>query len=371
MDQIRMVDLKTQYLKIKTEIDAAIADVLNETLFIDGPQVTEFANALGKYVGSPFVIPCANGTDALQIAMMALDLKPGDEVIVPVHTYVATAEVISLLGLNLKFADVDPHTFNLSCESVKKVITSRTKVIVPVHLYGQCADMDPLLNLAKQYGLYVVEDAAQALGAVYVNNQGASYSAGTMGIIGITSFFPSKNLGCYGDGGALFTADEALAGKMKSIANHGQKRKYYHDLVGVNSRLDTLQAAILNVKFRYLDQYTEARRQVAAYYDRNLVQVPWVEVPFRAQYSSHVFHQYTLKVERRDMVKDFLAQSGIPSMIYYPLPLHLQKAYINKQFPEGSFPISEQLSKSVLSLPIHTEMTTGQLELIVKTIKQI
>ena len=360
-----MVDLQSQYLRIKKEIDDAIQSVLTSTAFIQGKEVAEFARAMEQYAGVPHVIPCANGTDALQIAMMALDFKPGDEVILPVHTYVATAEVIALLGLKPVFVDVDEKTFNIDITAIEKKITKKTVAIVPVHLYGQCADMEQILGLATEYNLHVIEDAAQALGAEYTFNNKRIKRAGTMGIIGTTSFFPSKNLGCYGDGGALFTTDEKLTEKIRMIANHGQKVKYHHDIIGVNSRLDTLQAAILKVKLNYLDEYTGKRNDVAAYYDRNLTGINGLELPHRSPNSTHVFHQYTIKVEgKRNGLREHLASAGIPTMIYYPIPLHLQNAYRQKEFGEGSFPVTEKLSKSVLSLPIHTEMNDEQLKFI-------
>jgi dTDP-4-amino-4,6-dideoxygalactose transaminase len=366
-----MVDLHTQYLRIKTEIDAAMQEVLNSTAFIQGSQVSKFAESLGKYIGSASVIPCANGTDALQIAMMALGCKPGDEVILPVHTYVATAEVIALLGLVPVFAEVDERTFNIDVNQIEKKITSRTFAIVPVHLYGQCADMEPILAIARKYNLYVIEDAAQALGAVYTFKDGRKKRAGTMSTIGCTSFFPSKNLGCFGDGGALFTQDAELADKIKMIANHGQRIKYHHDIIGVNSRLDTLQAAILNVKLKYLDEYETRRNEVAEFYDRELSSLPFLELPFRSPNSTHVFHQYTVKTKGidRDKFKTYLESKGIPSMIYYPVPLYLQKAYRSEQYPVGSFPITEKLSQTVISLPIHTEMNVRQLSYICEMIK--
>jgi UDP-2-acetamido-2-deoxy-ribo-hexuluronate aminotransferase len=369
MSKIKMVDLQGQYLRIKAEVDAAIQEVLTSTAFIQGPQVQEFARRLALYVDVPFVIPCANGTDALQIAMMALDLKPGDEVIVPVHTYVATAEVIALLGLTPVFVDVDARTFNLDVRQLENCIGARTRAIVPVHLYGQCADMEPILQIAQAHNLYVIEDAAQALGATYTLASGETRQAGTMGTVGTTSFFPSKNLGCYGDGGALFTRDAALAEKMRMIANHGQKKKYHHDLVGINSRLDTLQAAILNVKLAYLDDYTRRRNEAADYYDRALGSLPGLTIPFRDRRSTHGFHQYTIQTAQRDALKDHLERHEIPTMIYYPVPLHLQQAYRRASAPEGSFPVTETLSKTVLSLPIHTEMTTEDLDFICSTLK--
>ena len=371
MEKIQMVDLQSQYLRIKKEIDDAIQSVLTSTAFIQGKEVGEFARAMEKYLDVPHVIPCANGTDALQIAMMALDFKPGDEVILPVHTYVATAEVIALLGLKPVFVDVDEKTFNIDITRIEKKITKKTVAIVPVHLYGQCADMEQILALASEYNLHVIEDAAQALGAEYSFSNKKTRRAGTMGIFGTTSFFPSKNLGCYGDGGALLTRDENLAEKIRMIANHGQKIKYHHDIIGVNSRLDTLQAAILKVKLNYLDEYTRKRNEAAAYYDETLKGINGLELPRRAPNSTHVFHQYTIKVEgKRNGLKEHLASAGIPTMIYYPVPLHMQNAYRQKDFGEGSFPVTEKLSKSVLSLPIHTEMNDEQLEFITGVVSE-
>lgn len=369
MDDIKMVDLHKQYLRIKPEIDRAIEDVLNSTAFIQGPQVKEFAGALGKYVGAEHVIPCGNGTDALQIAMMALDLRPGDEVIVPVFTYVATAEVIALLGLTPVFVDVDENNFNIDVGQIENLITEKTKAIVPVHLFGQCSDMEPLLRIAGKYNLYVIEDTAQALGAEYIFSDGSVKKAGTMGTIGTTSFFPSKNLGCFGDGGAIFTNDPVLAEQLRMMANHGQRIKYYHDTIGVNSRLDTLQAAILTVKLKHLQEYAERRNKVADYYDKNLVN-EYIKTPLRVKNSTHVFHQYTLTVHggKRDDFQKYLGSNEIPSMIYYPVPLHLQKAYRRSDYVEGSFPVTERLSKSVISLPIHTEMDMDQLAFICSTI---
>lgn len=372
MEKIQMVDLRNQYLRIKTEIDEAIHQVMTSTAFIQGKEVEEFGQALKKYLGVQFVIPCANGTDALQVAMMALDFKPGDEVILPVHTYVATAEVLGLLGLKPVFIDVHEDTFNIDVTQIEKKITSKTVAIVPVHLYGQCADLEPILKIASQYKLHVIEDAAQALSADYTFSDGTKSKAGTMGTIGTTSFFPSKNLGCYGDGGAIFTNDARLAEKIKMIANHGQKIKYQHEIIGVNSRLDTLQAAILNVKLKYLNEYTRRRNEVASFYDEALKGIAALITPARAANSTHVFHQYTVRVNGidRDDFKDFLGRQGVPSMIYYPIPLHLQKAYLKAGVGEGSFPVTEKLSKTVLSLPIHTEMTSDQLRFIVESLKK-
>jgi len=372
MQKIQMVDLRSQYLRIKTEIDSAIESVLQASAFIQGPEVKEFAQALSIKNQNTHVIPCANGTDALQIAMMALDLKHGDELILPVHTYVATAEVIALLGLVPVFIDVDANTFNIDVDQIESKITTRTKAIVPVHLYGQCADMEPILKIAKAHNLFVIEDVAQALGAEYTFADGTIKKAGTMGVVGTTSFFPSKNLGAYGDGGAIFTHDSALAEKMTMIASHGQKIKYHHDVIGINSRLDTLQAAILNVKLKYLEEYTHKRNEAANFYDNELTSCTFLEIPTRANYSTHVFHQYTLKAKGidRDDFKKYLEGKGIPSMIYYPVPLHLQKAYKRPGFGIGSFPVTEQLSKTVISLPIHTEMISEELVYICQTVKE-
>ncbi|MFN5432056.1 MAG: DegT/DnrJ/EryC1/StrS family aminotransferase [Cyclobacteriaceae bacterium] len=372
MQKIQMVDLRSQYLRIKTEIDSAIESVLQASAFIQGPEVKEFAQALSIKNQNTHVIPCANGTDALQIAMMALDLKHGDEVILPVHTYVATAEVIALLGLIPIFIDVDANTFNIDVDQIESKITPRTKAIVPVHLYGQCADMEPILKIAKAHNLFVIEDVAQALGAEYTFADGTIKKAGTMGVVGTTSFFPSKNLGAYGDGGAIFTHDSLLAEKMAMIASHGQKVKYHHDVIGINSRLDTLQAAILNVKLKYLHEYTRKRNEAANFYDHELTSCNFLKIPKRAKYSTHVFHQYTLKAKGidRDDFKKYLEGKGIPSMIYYPVPLHLQKAYQRPGFGIGSFPVTEQLSKTVISIPIHTEMTSEELVYICQTVKE-
>jgi dTDP-4-amino-4,6-dideoxygalactose transaminase len=366
MDSIKMVDLHTQYLRMKSDIDKAIQDVLTSTAFIQGPQVKKFADELKDYTGALHVIPCANGTDALQIAMMALGFKPGDEVILPVHTYVATAEVIALLGLTPVFIDVDDTYYNIDPQQLEKKITSRTVAIVPVHLYGQCSPMEEILSIAAAHNLHVIEDAAQALGAQYTFASGTRKMAGTMGTIGTTSFFPSKNLGCFGDGGAMFTNDDTLAEQLTMIAQHGQKIKYHHDVVGVNSRLDTLQAAILSVKLTHLNAFTEKRNAVAAYYDAHLSDLPEVQLPARHPSSTHVFHQYTVQVPqvKRDELKKFLETHGIPTMIYYPVPLHFQKAYQRPGFGLGSFPVTERLSSRVLSLPIHTEMDEEQLQYI-------
>ena len=365
-----MVDLRTQYQRIREEVNQAIQSVLDSTAFINGKDVTAFADTLANLVRTKSAIPCANGTDALQIAMMALGFKPGDEVIVPVHTYVATAEVIALLGLTPVFVDVDDDTFCINVEEAAARITSRTVAIVPVHLYGQCADMEALLSLAKKHSLYVIEDAAQAFGAEYYFSNGETAKAGSMGTIGTTSFFPSKNLGCYGDGGAVFTQDPELGERMRMIANHGQRVKYHHDIIGINSRLDTLQAAILQVKIKYLDEYAAKRSSVADYYDNEFAGHDAIKTPVRSSKSTHVFHQYTIQVPEsdRETLRLHLQGQQIPTMIYYPVPLHMQKAYRRDGFGEGSFPITERLSKTVLSLPIHTEMTVEQLEYISKAV---
>jgi len=371
MRKISMVDLQAQYLQIKPEIDDAIQSVLNSTAFIQGPPVKQFEQAFSSFHDGAYAISCANGTDALQIAMMALGFKPGAEVILPVFTYVATAEVIALLGLKPVFVDVDERTFTIDIDQIENKITSRTVAIVPVHLFGQCAPMEPLLALAKKHSLFLIEDFAQAIGSVCKLSGGVSGKAGTLGTIGCTSFFPSKNLGCYGDGGAILTGDVNLADTIRMIANHGQRAKYHHDLIGVNSRLDTLQAAVLNVKLSYLSQYEQKRNAVADYYDRALAGISFFEIPYRASYSTHVFHQYTLRLKGidRDPFKKFLEAKSIPSMIYYPLPLHFQNAFRVKGVEAGSFPVSESLCRNVLSLPIHTEMSEEQLLYICETIR--
>ncbi len=356
--KIQMVDLAGQYNKIKTEIDNAIASVIHSTAFINGPEVKAFQAELEKYLGVKHVIPCANGTDALQIAMMALGLKPGDEVITANFTFVATAEVIGLLGLTPVLVDVYPGTYTLNIDAVKKAITPKTKAIVPVHLFGQCAEMEELMKLAKEHNLYVIEDNAQAIGADYKYSNGTFTKAGTLGHFGTTSFFPSKNLGGYGDGGAFFTNDDALAKKARSITNHGSTVQYYHDDIGVNSRLDSIQAAILRVKLRYLDEYCAARQKAAAFYDKAFANHPKIKTPERSKQSTHVFHQYTLVFNNvdRNKLREHLTTKGIPAMIYYPVPLHLQKAYRDPRYKEGDFPVTEALCASVLSLPIHTEL---------------
>ena len=365
-----MVDLQTQYQHIKPEIDAAIQDVLTSAAFINGPAVGRFQQHLEAYLGVKHVVPCANGTDALQIAMMALGLQAGDEVIVPAFTYVATAEVIALLGFVPVMIDVDPRTFNVSLEAVAAAITPRTRAIVPVHLFGQCSDMEALMTLAAQHGLFVVEDNAQAIGADYTFADGHTQKAGTIAHVGTTSFFPSKNLGGYGDGGAIMTNDDDLAARLRMIANHGQSKKYYHQVVGCNSRLDTLQAAILDVKLAHLDRYAAARQHAAAYYDAHLAGIVGIETPFRVANSTHVFHQYTLKVlgGQRDALKAHLQHDGIPSMVYYPLPLSEQIAFKTISHTAGTLAHSYDLADCVLSLPIHTEMNEEMLERVVASI---
>lgn len=364
--KIQMVDLKGQYQKIKSEVDKAIAEVIDTTAFINGPAVKEFQADLEKYLGVKHVIPCANGTDALQIAMMALDLKPGDEVITANFTYVATAEVIGLLGLKPVLVDVYPDTFDINIEAIEKNISAKTKAIVPVHLFGQCADMERIMALAKKHNLYVIEDVAQAIGADYTFSDGRKAKAGTIGTIGCTSFFPSKNLGCYGDGGAIYTNDDTLAAKLKMIAHHGQSVQYVHDVLGVNSRLDTIQAAVLKIKLKHLDEYAAARNTAAAYYDKAFANHPKLKTPKRVKNSTHVFHQYTLQLNGvdRTALREFLASKGIPAMIYYPIPLHMQKAYKDDRYKAGDFPVTEKLCASVLSLPMHTEMDEEMLKYI-------
>ncbi|MFT6335260.1 MAG: dTDP-4-amino-4,6-dideoxygalactose transaminase [Halioglobus sp.] len=359
--KIQMVDVKSQYNKIKEEVDAGIQAVIDSCAFINGPAVKRFEASLEAYLGAKEVIPCANGTDALQIAMMALELKPGDEVIVPAFTYVATAEVVALLGLTPVMVDVDPDSFNITPEIVLAAITSKTKCVVPVNLYGQNAELEGIMNLAERHGFYVIEDNAQAIGSDYIFEDGSRKKSGTIAHIGSTSFYPSKNLGAYGDGGALYTNDLALGEKMRTVANHGQGKMYVHDIIGCNSRLDSIQAAILDVKLKHLDEYCSARQEVADRYDLAFINVDQLQTPKRMPYSTHVFHQYTLKVKdgRRDELKAYLSKKGIPSMIYYPIPLYKQEAF--KPFTDVHFlPVTEQLCKEVISLPIHTEMSVEE-----------
>lgn len=370
--EIEMVDLKGQYKKIQDEISLALQNTIRSAHFINGPEVKLFKQNLSNYLDGVYVIPCANGTDALQIALMSLDLAIGDEVIVPSFTYVATAEVLGLLKLTPVIVDVDPKTFTISIDNVKRAFTNKTKAIIPVHLYGQCADMDEILKFARENDIYVIEDTAQAIGAKYIFEDGTQKKAGTIGNIGCTSFFPSKNLGCYGDGGAIFTENESLANKIQMIANHGQSKKYIHDCIGVNSRLDSLQASILNVKLKYLDQYNYVRQVAASRYDDLLSDINGIELPSRSLNSSHVFHQYTLIIKdaRRDSLKRFLEDNGIPSMIYYPIPLNEQKAYKEICKVVGDLEVTKRLCKTVLSIPMHTELTHEHQVFIANKIKQ-
>ena len=390
-----MVDLKSQYIKIKAEVDAGIQEVINNTQFIKGPQIKVFEENLAQYLNVKHVIACANGTDALQIAMMALDLKPGDEIILPVFTYIATAEVIALLGLTPVMIDVEPDTFCIDVNLIESKITSKTKAIVPVHLYGQCANMDEIMSIANKHNLYVIEDTAQALGASYnyevesmkyekkentfIHNSSFithTYSAGTIGTIGTTSFFPSKNLGCYGDGGALMTNDDELAKKIRMICNHGQSIQYVHDVIGVNSRLDSIQAAVLNAKLPHLNSYETARNEAANWYDELLGNHPNIIIPKRNPQSTHVFHQYTIQIrnakyEMRNRIREELQKIGIPTMVYYPIELHKQKAFEKFNGNNDHFPVSEMLCKSVLSLPIHTEMNKEMVAYICENLLEI
>jgi dTDP-4-amino-4,6-dideoxygalactose transaminase len=362
-----MVDLKGQYLKIKDEVDSAVIKCIDETRYINGPDVKEFEIGLSKYLGVKHVISCANGTDALQIAMMALALKGGDEVICPAFTYVATAEVIGLLGLTPVMVDVDSQTFNITPEYIESAITGKTKAIVPVHLFGQSCDMEAIMKIAKKYNLYVIEDNAQAIGANYIFSNGEQMKTGTIGDIGCTSFFPSKNLGCFGDGGALFTNNDDLAIKIRMIANHGQEKKYYHKVLGCNSRLDTVQAAVLNIKLRHLDSYSNSRNVIANKYTEAFKNLSYLKTPFLSHYSSHVFNQYTLIVGNglRNELKKYLEDHKIPTMIYYPLPLYKQEAYKNYSTNSSNLEITENLCNSVLSLPIHTEVNIDHINYII------
>jgi UDP-2-acetamido-2-deoxy-ribo-hexuluronate aminotransferase len=372
MKKIQMVDLSAQYEKIKPSIDKAILEVIGNAHFINGPEVTSFQKDLEEYLKVKHVIPCANGTDALQIAMMALGLKPGDEVITPSFTYIATTEVIALLGLKPVFVEVDKDTFCIDVNEIEKAITSKTKAIVPVHLYGQAANMNAIIDIANKHNLFVVEDNAQAIGSDYHLTNGSVVKTGTIGHIGCTSFFPSKNLGCYGDGGAIFTNDSDLAQKIKMIANHGQKVKYHHEVVGCNSRLDTIQAAILSIKLRQLDNYIDARRAVADYYDNFFGTMKGVKIPYRADDSKHVFHQYTLVLEghNRDGLNEYLASKDVPSMIYYPIPAHRQKMFASFGSADTNLPVTDWLTERVISLPIHTEMQEEQLEYITNCVAE-
>jgi UDP-2-acetamido-2-deoxy-ribo-hexuluronate aminotransferase len=367
--QLQMVDLKGQYLKIKQEVDDGIAEVIDNTAFINGKAVQEFTEQLSQYLNAKHVIPCANGTDALQIAMMALGLKPGDEVITPSFTYIATVEVVALLGLTPIFVDVDPLTFTMDIAQLEKAITPKTKAIVPVHLYGHSARMEEILAIANKHNLFVIEDNAQAIGGHYTFADGTKMANGTMGDIGCTSFFPSKNLGCYGDGGAIYTNNDALAAELKMVANHGQSKRYYHDVVGVNSRLDSIQAAVLKVKLKHLDSYCDARRAAADFYNNAFKSHENIITPFEAAFTHHVYHQYTLQVKNvnRDALVEALAAQGIPSMIYYPVPAHRQKMFSKLNLAESNLPITDALTPVVISLPIHTEMTDEILNHISQT----
>lgn len=366
MRPLQMVDLKQQYLKLKTEIDSAVINVLETSAFINGPQVQSFAQSLAQYNEVKHVIPCANGTDALQIAMMALDLQPGDEIITPSFTYIATTEVMALLKLTPVFVEVDPKTFCVDPEAIKKAITPKTKAIVPVHLYGQASDMEAIMQIAAEHNLYVIEDNAQAIGCDYHFSNGTVKKTGSIGTIGTTSFFPSKNLGGYGDGGAMMTNDDQLADKLRMIASHGQSKRYYHDVVGCNSRLDTMQAAILEIKLRHLDSYINARRTVADFYDKAFAVNSKIKTPFRASYCNHVFHQYTLILEGldRNAMHDYLATQNIPSMIYYPVPAHKQKMFESFNSSATDLATTDWLTERVISLPMHTEMDEEQLNFI-------
>jgi len=367
-----MVDLKTQYENIRSEIDEAIFSVINSTAFIRGPEVRLFEEDLQSYLGVKHVISCANGTDALQIAMMSLGLKPGDEIITTNFTFVATIETAALLGLKPVIVDPEPGSYNISVKEIEKAISSKTRAILPVHLFGQCADMGIITDIAREKNLLVIEDAAQATGTDYFFPGGIVRKAGTMGNAGTTSFFPSKSLGCYGDGGAVYTNDDELAKKLRSIANHGMKIRYHYNHIGVNSRLDTLQAAILRVKLKYIDKYNHARQSAADFYDEAFAGCREISVPERKDYSSHIFHQYTIRISngRRDALKKYLEENKIPSMIYYPAPLHMQEAYRYLGYSEPDFPVTSTLCKEVLSLPIHTEMEQDQLDYITQTILQ-
>lgn len=373
MKKIQMVDLQTQYQRIKADIDRGIQAVIDEAAFVKGQQVADFQHNLEAYTGAKHVITVGNGTDALQIALMGLGLQRGDEVITPTFTFIATAEVVALLGLTPVVVDVDWETMNMSVESLKKAITPRTKAIVPVHLFGQCANMEEIMSIARAHNLYVVEDACQAIGAQYTFADGSTKQAGTIGDIGCTSFFPSKNLGCYGDGGAIFTNDDDLAARMRAIANHGMVVRYHHDMVGVNSRLDGIQAAILDAKLPHLDEYIASRRRAAAYYDKAFANNPHLLIPGHEPHSTHVYHQYTLRLidVDRDNLKAQLQEAGIPAMVYYPVPLHLQKAYQDPRYKAGDFPVAERLASCVLSLPMHTELDNEQLAYITENVLRI
>lgn len=371
MNKIQMVDLMAQYERIKPSVDAAIQSVITKAQFINGPEVSTFQEEFSEYLGVKHVIPCANGTDALQIAMMGLGLQPGDEVITPSFTYIATTEVIALLGLTPVFVEVDAETFCMDPISLAKAITPKTKAIVPVHLYGQAANMEEIMRIANAHNLYVIEDNAQAIGCDYYFSSGDVAKTGTIGHIGCTSFFPSKNLGCFGDGGAIMTNDDELASKLRMIANHGQSKRYYHDQVGCNSRLDSVQAAVLRIKLQHLDSYNDARQNLAAFYDQAFQSIPGITIPVRKAYSTHVYHQYTLQVnpELRDRLHEYLAEREIPSMIYYPVPAHRQLMFSAFGCDSLVLPVTDYLTERVISLPMHTEMKQDQRDYIVTTVQ--
>ena len=365
-----MIDLNTQYLKIKNEIDNALQNVIDSAAFVKSPVIKNFEDNLSAYLKVPHVISCGNGTDALQISLMALDLNPGDEIITPAFTFISTVEVICLLGLKPVLTDVDPRTFNIDPDAIESVITDKTKAIIPVHLFGQCADMHKISEIASGSNIWIIEDAAQAMGCEFYAKNNQPLKAGTIGHLGCTSFFPSKNLACFGDGGAVISKNDELAEKIRTIANHGMKVKYYYDYIGVNSRLDAIQAAILSVKLKYLDNYNMTRQKTAEFYDNAFINIPDIMVPFRAAYSNHIFHQYTLRIKnnKRDDLKNYLQSMGIPSMIYYPVPLHLQKAFAFLGYKKGDFPVSEELCKTVISLPMHTELDEEQTRYITRAV---
>ncbi len=376
MKNLQMVDLGAQYAEIKPEIDKAVIDVIESSMFINGPAVKSFQSNLEKYLNVKHVIPCANGTDALQVAMMALELKPGDEVITSNFTFAATVEVIGLLGLTPIIVDVDPDTFCVSPEAFEKAITPRTKAVVPVHLFGQCAPMEEIVAIAKKHNIFVVEDNAQAIGSDYTFSDGSKFKAGTIGDFGTTSFFPSKNLGCYGDGGAIFTNSDELAGIARSIVNHGMGKRYYYDRYGVNSRLDSVQAAILDIKLKHLDRYNTSRKSAADYYSEHLSKIDGLQAPKENPNSTHVYHQYTLVVDReihpgfdQFHLQEAMKAKGIPAMIYYPMPLHIQDAYKSDRFKDEDYPVTNELCKSVFSLPMHSELTTEQQDYIIENVK--
>lgn len=372
MKEIRMVDLQGQYAEIKEEVDRGIQEVIDNTAFINGPAVHRFQENLQNYLGVKHVIPCANGTDALQVAMMGFDLQPGDEVITTSFTFIATVEVIALLKLTPVLVDVLPGTFNIDPAAIRRAITPKTRAIVPVHLFGQCADMDEIMEIADEHNLFVIEDACQSIGAVYHSKDGTGKHSGTIGHAGCTSFFPSKNLGCYGDGGAIFTNDDELAAKLRVVVNHGMTVRYYHDYIGVNSRLDAIQAAVLDVKLKRLNHYTGKRQGAARFYDEAFGNHPNIAIPARSPHSTHVFHQYTLVIKDadRDALHAHLLEQRIPNAIYYPVPLHMQKAYLDPRYSEGDFPVTEELCRTVLSLPMHTELDEEQLQHITSAILQ-